>query len=543
MSSPAIGRLWAGLRLVVIDVETAEGPEGHRIISFAAVTCRNDTVGGRWQEFINPGIRIDAATMAVHGLTDERIAHEFDFATYAPRILETLGARPGETVVLAAHNVRFDVPLLREELNRAGFVLPDLPLLDTMRGLTAIAGVRPKGNSLDALLTKLGLTNFARHDALGDAVATAEAARLLLRRVAESGIDDLGRLLAAAADGTAQSVIFSGPRHRPKSTSLAAPARPDSHLASHGLILPVTAAPTRIAAWAKSLDECAALRCDLLIDRVAAAQPPIALVFPAVLGVIRARAALNDVAGTATVLAPSLPLLERLPAGLVKRELRASAEAIDVELSRLFDPLGRCGDLDRCPNCRFGEPCALDVWRLALGPAAIGGPLEVRARQFIMPTPGGRVQPYFSLRARGHESLADAALRLIVRHYRATGFPDRADQLVDLAWANGCRDPEIAEAQAVNLAAAGRDPDLHAAAAVCAETLPRRNGSTDEAWRLLAIREASIEGQLERRRVRYGDQVDENGQPIPLRRHHPTNPRRVRAARFLRADTGTRTNG
>ena len=47
-----------------------------------------------------------------------------------------------------------------------------------------------------------------------------------------------------------------------------------------------------------------------------------------------------------------------------------------------------------------------------------------------------------------------------------------------------------------------------------------RDGSTDEAWGLLDIREAQILGQIERRRVRYSDEFDEEGNPIPLRRHH-----------------------
>lgn len=69
---------------------------------------------------------------------------------------------------------------------------------------------------------------------------------------------------------------------------------------------------------------------------------------------------------------------------------------------------------------------------------------------------------------------------------------------------------------------------------MCATALPLRNGSTDEAWRLLAIREAQILGQIERRRVRYSDEFDEDGNPIPLRRHQAERTHRVRAARFLR---------
>lgn len=109
-----------------------------------------------------------------------------------------------------------------------------------------------------------------------------------------------------------------------------------------------------------------------------------------------------------------------------------------------------------------------------------------------------------------------------------------ADQLADLAWLAGCRDPEIAEAHAIALAAGGREQDLEAAAWVCSQALMHRLDNTDEAWRLLDIREHELLGQLERRRVRYSDELDEDGNRIPIRRHHPEQPRRVRSPRFLR---------
>jgi hypothetical protein len=60
-----------------------------------------------------------------------------------------------------------------------------------------------------------------------------------------------------------------------------------------------------------------------------------------------------------------------------------------------------------------------------------------------------------------------------------------------------------------------------AAAAVCAAVLPLRASSTDEAWRLLEIRSTPIDGQIGRQRVGFSDQVDVDGNPAPLRRHHP----------------------
>jgi hypothetical protein len=107
--------------------------------------------------------------------------------------------------------------------------------------------------------------------------------------------------------------------------------------------------------------------------------------------------------------------------------------------------------------------------------------------------------------------------------------------LAGLAWLAGCRDPQIAEEHAIALAAGGREQDLEAGAWVCSQALLHRSGNTEEAWRLLDIREHELLGRLERRRVRYSDELDENGNKVPLRRHHPEHAKRVRPPRFLRA--------
>lgn len=517
----------------MIDVETAIGPDGHRIIAFGAVTVRHDNLGGKWGDFVNPGIPIDARTMETHHLDDARIKHFEDFAALAPRVLATLTPLPGETLVLCAHNTNFDVPVVKREIERVGLVMPDLPLLDTMRGLTRLAGVRPKSAKLGALLEKLHIDIVREHDALGDAWVTAEAARQMLDLVAMAGFDDLGRLLAEANDGTATSVAYAAPRSGPgRARRPAAPERSDAHIASHSGILEADPSADALTDWTNLVAQCASLRCDLLVDRVAAAGAPPDVLLPPLLALLEARAAASDAAGAATIVAAVMPLLALAPATF--RGPRRAAVELDERLGLLLDPLGRCRRADYCPSCRVGEPCPLDMWRLALAVAAMNGPLEKMARQFFMVNTNRRTQPYETIRARGHPELADAALRLVHRHWLATGYGDVADQLADNAWNVGCRDPEIAEAHAMALAAGGREQDLQDAAAVCAAVLPLRAGNTDEAWRLLEIRGAQIDGQIERRRVRFSDQVDEDGNPIPLRRHHPANPRRVRAPRFLR---------
>ena len=129
----ARARLWNGLRLLVLDVETAVGPDGqHRIVSIAAVTCRGGRQTGRWsRDFVNPGVPIDSVTGSVHLLTDADVKNAPSFAMIASDLAPLLRALPDETLVLVAHIATFDVPVLRAELERAGATMPDLPVLDT----------------------------------------------------------------------------------------------------------------------------------------------------------------------------------------------------------------------------------------------------------------------------------------------------------------------------------------------------------------------------------------------------------------------------
>ena len=131
-------------------------------------------------------------------------------------------------------------------------------------------------------------------------------------------------------------------------------------------------------------------------------------------------------------------------------------------------------------------------------------------------------------------SKADAALRLVHAHWRAKRQDDIADLLAYYAWAAGCRDTEIVEAHALALAASGRNSDLEDAIAVCETTLAEQNGSTDEAWRSLAIRLAQLSGRLRRLDGLPSGRFDSDGNPIPKRRHHPARPRRSRPPRFVR---------
>ena len=178
--------LWADTRIAVVDVETCAGEDGDPIVGIGIVTCRKATVTGSWSSLVNPSVPIDERSSRIHGITDAHVADEPSFAQLAPTVTGLLTPAHGERLVLAGHNVGFDVARHQLELARVDLELADLPLLDTMK-LPATLGITTRGRKLPAVLDALGLVNPTHHDAVPDAAATAQAVVALLEHAAHAG--------------------------------------------------------------------------------------------------------------------------------------------------------------------------------------------------------------------------------------------------------------------------------------------------------------------------------------------------------------------
>ena len=536
-SKVATTALWGGVRIVVIDFETTSvdgGPQ--RAVSVGAVTCRLGTVRGKWQTLINPEVPIAPGSRRIHGITDEHLVGEPTFVEVAPSLLGLLTPADGERLVVAGHNVAFDVSVLRHELGRIGKDLPDLAMLDTKGPLAALVSVRPPGGSLADLIGALGVINSKPHDALADATACAEALVELLARAAAAGHTNFDELLATVSPGASTRTVRPGVKLASGETVPVLPTLPSEHLAGHATELSRRAGRKMLAAWEADIAGCARLRCRHLGARVANAGPPELVRLKHLEQVLEACCTSGDTAGAATVVAALLPLLEHLEPRPGRLGLRNAVVAWSKSWTAKLAPLGRCDQKDPCPSCRRREPCALDVWCDQVAQVALGDP-ERYARGFFETTgKEAGTGVYTNWLANGvNQRVADAALWLCVEYWRAAGQDVRAQQVVLFGWAAGCRHPDIADAYAGQVAVAGRLSDLNAAIDVCDAALSVRAGSTHEGWRRLVSRRNQIAGRAERLRERPSGDFDEDGNPIPLRRHHPTSPRRTRPPRFVSA--------
>jgi DNA polymerase-3 subunit epsilon len=175
---------------VVFDCESTglRPSEGDRLLSLGAVRVRNAEPVAEFATLVNPGRPIPPASIRYHGITDARVAG----APAAPEALAAFAAFAGDDV-LVAHSAAFDRTLLYMEEHHGAPALPNAFLCSAVTSLWLDPAEHD--HSLDGLCGRLGIVIQGRHEALGDARATAELWVQLLARAGARGVEDLADLV------------------------------------------------------------------------------------------------------------------------------------------------------------------------------------------------------------------------------------------------------------------------------------------------------------------------------------------------------------
>lgn len=179
---------------VVFDTETTGLlPSSDEIVQIAAVRLVNGRRVRRevFDTLVDPKRLIPQGSTDIHGITN-------DMVKGAPTIAEA-GIRFHDFArgaVLVAHNAPFDMEFLRRHEQAIGASF-DHPVLDTVL-LSAVVYGQLEQHSLDALTARLGITipEEARHTAIGDTVATADAFLKLIPMLKARGLHTFGDVLA-----------------------------------------------------------------------------------------------------------------------------------------------------------------------------------------------------------------------------------------------------------------------------------------------------------------------------------------------------------
>jgi DNA polymerase-3 subunit epsilon len=161
------------MREIVLDTETTgvDPLSGHRIVEIGCLELMNHVPTSRtFHRYINPERDIPDEVVAIHGITNEKVADAPVFAEIAGEFLEFIA---DSTMVI--HNADFDMRFLNMEVKRLGFPhFPDERALCTLKLTRKRYPGAPA--SLDALCQRFKVDNSGRtlHGALLDAQLLAE---------------------------------------------------------------------------------------------------------------------------------------------------------------------------------------------------------------------------------------------------------------------------------------------------------------------------------------------------------------------------------
>ncbi|MEZ5775520.1 MAG: DUF294 nucleotidyltransferase-like domain-containing protein [Hyphomicrobiaceae bacterium] len=184
------------LEAVVLDTETT-GLDARtaRIVQFAAVGVRGAAIEPEKSliRLINPQMPIPPATTAVHGLSDADVSGAPAFAAIAGEIAGFIGSS-----AIVGHNIGYDLAILHRQFAAAGHDFVQPPALD-IRVLARIGIPSLAQYTLDALCEWFGVHNEKRHDAMGDALATAAVYVGLQPLLRERNIRTLAEAVAASS--------------------------------------------------------------------------------------------------------------------------------------------------------------------------------------------------------------------------------------------------------------------------------------------------------------------------------------------------------
>ena len=213
------------MREIVLDTETTglDPDGGDRIIELACVELIDQLpTGAVYHQLINPERDVPAEAVAVHGITNERLAAEPLFAAVVEAFLEFIGESP-----LVIHNAVFDMRFINCEFGLCG-----RPAIPSNRAVDTLAIARQKfpgaPAGLDALCKRfeIDLAEREKHNALVDAKLLA---RVYLELVggAQRGFDLTAARNLGSSAGTAGGPErpYRKPRpHAPTTDELAAHA-------------------------------------------------------------------------------------------------------------------------------------------------------------------------------------------------------------------------------------------------------------------------------------------------------------------------------
>lgn len=184
-------------RLVVVDVETSGlDPLRDRLLAIGAVAVDGGVIRleDSFEIVLHQDVPSDSENILVHGIDGTTQCAGVGHAEALTRFLAYAGRSP-----LAGFHTGFDRAAIRRATRTA---LGAVPVNDWLDLATAAPALYPEHadatHTLDDWTRLFGIENHARHNALSDALATAQLLLVVMSRASESGQRRLRDLFAAS---------------------------------------------------------------------------------------------------------------------------------------------------------------------------------------------------------------------------------------------------------------------------------------------------------------------------------------------------------
>lgn len=169
---------------IAIDFETANRHMNSACSLGLAAVLQGEIVERGYWLIQPPTSYFSPENTAIHGLTfsDVRQAETF------PGIWGKVASYFAEASYVIAHNVHFDLSVLRECADTYRLTIPDFRYLDSIRIASTVKNTR--GHSLSACARYFQINPGCHHNALDDAVTCAQIVLSCLKATGSSGLED-----------------------------------------------------------------------------------------------------------------------------------------------------------------------------------------------------------------------------------------------------------------------------------------------------------------------------------------------------------------
>jgi len=160
----------------VVDIETnRKGYKGQKITEISVFLFDGEKIIDEFTSLVNPEQAIPYFITNLTGITEAMVRTAPKFYEIAKKVAEIT-----KDAIFVAHNVNFDYNIIRDEFKSLGFDFKRKKLCTVRLSRKIIPGL--SSYSLGNICTAEGIEIAARHRAKGDAEATVELFRRLLKR-------------------------------------------------------------------------------------------------------------------------------------------------------------------------------------------------------------------------------------------------------------------------------------------------------------------------------------------------------------------------